>query len=472
MVRLLAACLLLLLVPVASAAGALDAEVRRISEKGGAGRALWGVYAVDLKTGKELAALNDDKLFIPASNRKVVTAALVARAFKGDERIQTAATAAEVSGAAASGVVVHASGDPSWTPALTGGRPGRHMLDRLSRSIAEGGVRRIDGEVLIDTSVYEEASPIPPAWRWDDFASSYASRPSAISLDRNLAGLRIEPARAGEPARADAGGGEAPFQIVNTSTTGRAGSAPTLQVVASPSGDSVHLSGSLPADAEPATRSIPMGDPMAVVRGELRAALQRAGIEFSGPVRVADARQPRGKVIGAIEGSPMADIVRECLQDSDNFLAESLYLLASARMFQRASYRASHEAEARYWKRVGVPEDHFLASDGSGLSRENLVTPRALVALLRDMRETDWFVDALPVSGRSGTLRYRLSENGLAGRVRAKTGTLDTAGALTGYIRTASGREIAFAVLANHHTCSSNTIRARIDEIVELLARQ
>jgi D-alanyl-D-alanine carboxypeptidase/D-alanyl-D-alanine-endopeptidase (penicillin-binding protein 4) len=83
------------------------------------------------------------------------------------------------------------------------------------------------------------------------------------------------------------------------------------------------------------------------------------------------------------------------------------------------------------------------------------------------------FVASLPVSGRTGTLRYRLSDKGMAGRVRAKTGTLDGVSALSGYVTTNSGRTVAFSVIANNynHSVRATTIRGLIDEVVEVLAR-
>jgi D-alanyl-D-alanine carboxypeptidase/D-alanyl-D-alanine-endopeptidase (penicillin-binding protein 4) len=201
-------------------------------------------------------------------------------------------------------------------------------------------------------------------------------------------------------------------------------------------------------------------------------ALRDAGIEFTGDVVIAQERPAASVTLGTVEGAEISMILRECMEESNNFLAESLYLLAGGRKYGRMGYRASRSAEADYWKRLKVDVTDIESSDGSGLSRENLISPRAMVALLRDKASSDWFVAALPVSGRTGTLRYRLSENGLAGRVQAKTGTLDGVSALSGYVRTEGGRTIAFSVFANNYTCSAATIRASIDRIVAEIARQ
>ncbi len=472
MPRLLLA-LMALLVPALLSAAPLDGEVARIASKGAAGQALWGVYAVDLKSGKELASFNENKLFIPASNRKLVTAALATRAFRGEEKLQTTLTAESVSGGTARGVVLHAAGDPSWTPSLNGGRPGRVMLKRMAKAAREGGVQRIEGDVLLDTSVFAEHSPLPPGWPWDEFANSYASRPSALAVDMNLAGVQIRPGGPGQPPQVSFPGGVEPFRVANNAATNRAGSAPTLRLSMSPGGDTMILDGTIPADAEPASRSVPMGAPAEIAGRMFAMALRDEGIEFAGNVVITSRRCERGpRVLATAEGCPIRQMLTLCMEESDNYLAESLYLLASAKQAGRGSYQAAHEVERAYWKSIGVAAGDAEPADGSGLSRKNLVTPRALVALLRERAGCDWFVDALPVSGRTGTMRYRLSEGGLAGRVVAKTGTLDSVGSLSGYVKSSSGRTIAFSIMANHHTCSSATVRASINEIVELLARQ
>src|SRR5690606_8537032 len=146
-------------------------------------------------------------------------------------------------------------------------------------------------------------------------------------------------------------------------------------------------------------------------------------------------------------------------KDSENHLAESLYLLAGAEVFGTGSYRASADTEARMWRRLGVESGDFVASDGSGLSRKNLVTPRALVALLDGFHDSDVYVESLARTGYRGTLRYRLSQEETRGRIRGKTGTLDGITALSGYIDHGSDRVVIFSILVNNYSGNTSTIR-------------
>lgn len=471
--RPVAALLAMLLLVLPLGAAPLDNEVRRITESGRSGQALWGVYAVELKSGKELVTVNHGKLFVPASNRKLVTAALASRQFGKDEQIETRITAGSVlADGTARDVVLHAAGDPTWTPEFLGGRPGRHALRELARAMQQSGVRRIDGDLIINTHRFQEPEPIPPGWAWDELRMNYAPRPSALALDKNLAAVAVAPGRAGSPPDVTIRSLVAPFEIHNNAETGRAGSADTLVMTPSLGGDFVEVQGSIPADAQGAARAIPISNPVRIAGHGFGEVLRESGIDFRGKVVFEGTAGRSGTTIAIFAGAPVSGVLKKCMEDSDNYYAESLYLLAGAKAYSRGGYRASRELEGAYWKKIGVDPSEVLSSDGSGLSRENYISPRALVELLRERRDSDWFFASLPVSGKTGTLRYRLSKDGMAGRVFAKTGTLDGVSGLSGYVRTASGKEIAFSILANNYTCSAGTIRASIDSIVTLLARQ
>ena len=456
---------------VASARAApLDQQFEKMTSEGGARFALWGIYAAEAESGKVLADINGQRLFVPASNRKLVTAALATGRFKAETRFFTElrCDGLDSSGASRGNVVLYPSGDPTWMAQLGGGRPGESMLREIARKAREAGLQRVAGDLVIRTGRFEEPSPIPPGWRWDDLDASYAGRPAVLAINEGLAAVRITPAGVGRAPSVVAP--ESAFEILNQATTGGAGSASTLRLVRSLEGRTVTVLGAIPAGSQPAIRSLPMGNPVEHAAAVLAEAFKSAGITIDGTVRLL-AEAPRGvTVLATVEGATATEALTFCMESSNNFAAESLYLLAGADRFGAASYRASYRLEDEFWKSIGVDPREVSASDGSGLSRENAITPNALVQLLRARRDTEWFVASLPVSGVSGTLRYRLSDDGMARRVRAKTGTLDGASALSGYVSASGGKTIVFSIMANNYTGSANAIRARIDEMVKALA--
>ncbi|CAN5259867.1 D-alanyl-D-alanine carboxypeptidase/D-alanyl-D-alanine-endopeptidase [soil metagenome] len=449
----------------------LDARIQQLISDGAAKRAIWGIYAEDSK-GVVLADVNATRLFLPASNRKLVTAALVTSAFKADDTITTElrVDAMNSSGVVTGDLVLHGAGDPSWEPDFLNGRSGTVKITELAKAAKAKGLTAVEGDLVVDTSLFNEASPTPPGWGWDQFGENYASQAAVLSINDNLVAVAMNPGGVGQPVRVTFPIGVEGFEVDNDSTTLSAGSAPTLAVERDMGGKIVRIKGGMPSGIGQQSRAVPTANAPYIAARLLQQALEKEGIRVAGKI-VVEPHKDRGDVLLAeTTGAPVAEILKTCLEDSNNFLAESLYLLSAAKTAGRGSYTSAHQMEDAYWKRIKVDPSEIRAADGSGLSRESNITPHALVELLQDREKIDWFVDALPVSGKTGTLRYRLSQNGMAGRVHAKTGTIDGVSALSGYVQGNSGKTIYFSIMANNYTSGSGPIRAKIDDIVEMLA--
>lgn len=461
----------LLFASISLHAAPLDDRIEKLTSQGAAARSLWGVYAIDLKSGDVVANVNGTRLHVPASNRKLVSTAMAASVYEPTDRITTELRCAGAAGGVIQGdIVLKAMGDPSWTPILQNGRSGVVKLRDLAKQAKAAGVTEVTGDVVVDVGRFGEPAPLGAGWIWEDLSENYGSRAAVLSVNHNLIGLNIGPGAVGGPVKAEWTTPAVGIEVENESETGPRGSAPTLALIRDLGGRSVRLTGKLPASSPTAARAVPAGDPVQIWGDVLRYYLEDEGIKVHGDVKLRRNVQSADKVIGSVEGATIQEIMKECNKESDNFLAESLYLLCSAKQYGVGSYKGSRELETKFWNQLGVDPREIEAADGCGLSRENYITPHAFATLLRGFHEVDWFVDTLPVSGHSGTLRYRLSQNGLAGRVHAKTGTLTGVSALSGYVTANSGRIICFSIIANNYTSSTGTTRNTIDDIVEVLA--
>lgn len=447
--------------------GRVEAEIRG---SGAASRALWGVYAKDLASGQVLADVNGQKLFIPASNRKLVSTAMAARYLKDEALVTVIHVPTIQSGGVVPGdLVVEAVGDPTWNASFLRA-PGRSQLTSLARQVAQSGVRRVTGNLVIDASRFTDPAPEPETWTLSDFQANYGAIASVFGIDRNLGRVTLTPTTPGNPIDVGFVGASAPFKIYNLAQTGEVDSAPTIQLFRGLDGEELEVTGRLPKGSRDGSRALPLGRPVEFAAKELYAALAEEGVTVDGSIVIAESDRAEGQVIAEVRGAALGEILEETNLESDNYLAESLYLLAGRELFAKGSYEASHAAEKTFWRSFPVESDEWVGEDGSGLSRRNLITPHALVELLGGMNENTLFVNSLPVSGHNGTLRYRLSKDGMAGKVMAKTGTLTGVTALSGYITPGDGRVVAFSVLVNNHASSSTPIRRVVDEIVMVLA--
>jgi len=212
-------------------------------------------------------------------------------------------------------------------------------------------------------------------------------------------------------------------------------------------------------------------EPALAAANALRDALILGGISVDGTVRISSEPHAWQERVAAVESPFVFQLFTTMLKNSHNLYAEMLFKRLSAGAAP-ASYDASAAIERRFLAEVGVPADETRFVDGSGLSPDDLATPRAIIRVLRWMNDPArrgvwWAVLATP--GESGTLRVRLEE--LAPRLRGKTGTVAGVAALSGIIAGQHGGFRYFSILVNHHTVDSGDAEARIDAIVREIAR-
>jgi serine-type D-Ala-D-Ala carboxypeptidase/endopeptidase (penicillin-binding protein 4) len=213
------------------------------------------------------------------------------------------------------------------------------------------------------------------------------------------------------------------------------------------------------------------GQPALAAALSFRAALLRAGISVAGRAMTGTADEAAVS-LATIESVPLDLILRFMDHESDNFTAEMLLKQLGAGFGLQGTTAAGAQVVVRLLTEQAIPLAGVRIVDGSGLSGLDRLTTEAVVGMLRsswldqDLRET--LIAALPVAGRSGTLGSRMRGTAAAGRVRAKTGTLNQASALSGYVR----RRYAFSVIQNGPGISIYWARRAQDRFATVLAAQ
>jgi serine-type D-Ala-D-Ala carboxypeptidase/endopeptidase (penicillin-binding protein 4) len=446
-------------------------------------RTHWGILVHDPAAGATLLENEAERHFIPASNTKLVVAAValgeLGPAFRYETRLLAAPGPADT---VASGLLLVATGDPTLSSRF--GPDDFAALDSLAAAAAAAGIRHVAGDLVVDASRFDDER-VRGVWEVGDLPFGYAAPVGAFAIAEGTFRLVRSPGAAvGAPATVEViGGGE--LQPVRANVVTDTAGAPTRwQVDYLARRDTVYITGRIPLGDAPDTVRLAVTDPPAYAARALAAAFGRHGITLGGMIRVvadsaaaadARARAENYRIAAIRRSAPMSDIVAAILQPSQNWIAEQVLKTLGAERQGRGSWEAGLDVERAYLTRVvGLDSLAFSLRDASGLSAQNLLTPAAIVRILEHARMAPWggdFRRALAAPGLQGTtLSSRLE--GLEGRVQAKTGTISNVATLSGFVTTDSGRELIFSIMTNGTGLPSGTVRRAIDRILMELARE
>ena len=453
--------------------------------------AFWGVKVLSLDTGKTLFEHDAQKLFSPASNCKLYTVALALDRLGQDYRIRTSlyATAKpNEAGTLQGNLIVYGRGDPTFNARLHEGDVLK-ALEPLASALATAGVKRIAGDLVGDES-YFRGPPYGSGWSWEDLENYYGAEISALTINDNTLSAAGKPGPSvGLPCLAVLTPPTSSLLLSNRTLTVPKGTPRRLRFSRPLDEDIVYVTGQMAVDDLGTSEDITMHHPAAVFVDYFKRALTQRGIEVQGKGRsVSDMDRPSGPLdcdrlveLGFVESPPMRDLAREVEKPSQNLYAD--LLLAQVGEKSRPTQDNVTASESlgvrelnKFLGEAGLSRASYSFEEGSGLSRDNLASPDATVTLLQFMSHhkcAQTYLDALPIAGVDGTLRNRMKNTPAMGNLRAKTGTLRWANALSGYVTTAAGEHLAFSFMLNryHATGQSRSSREDLDALAVQLAR-
>ena len=445
-------------------AESVGARLRRSPLRG----ARVGVEIVSLRDGRTLVEQNARTLLSPASTMKVLTAAAALDRLGPGWQYETRFLAAgpPVDGVVAGDLFVEGRCAPDLVV---------ERFPELASGVLAAGVREIRGDLIADVSFFD-GEERAPEWPNGGNPNPYAAPISALAANFSTVRITVTPAaRPGADASVVL---EPPNDAVPVSgrvKTTKGGQAVYAGRVLDRGREGglanrIVVGGRIGAASGPWEKYIPIENPAAVAVSAVKRALENAGIVVRGTTRTG--RAPAGATaVYVLRSKPLAEIVRDMNKHSQNFIAEMVQRTVGAEMFGTPATRAKGaQAVGAFLRTCGIDPAAVRLTDGSGLSRSNLLTADALVRVLVRMRQDPKveaaFVDSLPIAAIDGTLHSRM--NGLAaGRVRAKTGHIDGVTALAGYVDDASEGPLAFAFLVND--VSHPRALAALDDLCRIL---
>lgn len=487
--RLLSTSVCALALTSPASAQSLKTRLDRMLDAPPFDRATWGVVLTD-SSGRVLYTRNADRLFVPASNTKLVVTAAASALLPPGFRIETSVYGAgPIEDATLHGdLVLYGRGDPGFSERCYGTdtlalgaceRAGARM-DALADSVVARGIRHVAGAVVGDGSFFD-GEFLHPDWDTYDVNWWYGSPVGALGINDNAVEIAWRPGPAVDaPAAVSLAPDLGLLRFENRTRTTDSGTATTIDFFRVPGSLDLWGEGTVARDSRGRTEYFALPDPNLYAAAAFRAALARRGVSVAGPTR---ATVDSMAYAGARDGPPLVryasrgrdDLIFPILNTSQNWFAEMLLKTLGRRRGTAGSWEQGLAVERRFLiDSARIDSAAFSLSDGSGLSASNLVSPGAFAQLLRYMwshPQRAGFLRALPRSGQLGSLRTRFTGTSLEGRVVAKTGSIRHVNSLSGYIERERGGPLIFSVIANNHTVSGRAMLAQIDSIVVAMGR-
>ncbi|WP_146655401.1 D-alanyl-D-alanine carboxypeptidase/D-alanyl-D-alanine-endopeptidase [Labilithrix luteola] len=424
-----------------------------------------GVSVIDVETGAVLAQSGEHTALNPASNAKLYTAAAALAILRGSHRYQTTLNGTIKNGAVAE-LVLRGHGDPSLRS---------RDLWMMAEELKAHGVRRVES-LVVDQRFFDEQTTPPAFEQQPNEWASFRAPVSAVALNENTVTLTIRPTETGQPATASF---DPPgfVDVDGTVKTAEAG-ADTVGLELAPAAGkrlTAKLSGAVGGDSKFVRYTRRVDDPQLLAGYALKAIFEEMGVKVGGDPKLATSVTSKGTVLVRHESEPLSTLLYALGKSSDNFYAEMIFKsLASEGKTRPGKSQDAAEFVTKWLEKNQLLDTGIVVKNGSGLFDANRTTAYGMTRLLKfawqDPAVQSEYLAQLSIGGVDGTLHKRFRETRAHRAIRAKTGTLDDAIALSGYVLGPPGKHtIAFSVMFNKVSGKGSAARAAADKLAHLI---
>ncbi|MFA6617717.1 MAG: D-alanyl-D-alanine carboxypeptidase/D-alanyl-D-alanine-endopeptidase [Candidatus Neomarinimicrobiota bacterium] len=439
----------------------------------------WGLMIKSLDSDEVWYAHNAQRVFMPASNNKIPSAAAALKVLGEDFRFETHVLSKGFikNGVLYGDLVVWSNGDPTLYERYQDGKTA--VFDAWADTLKAQGIHRITGNIIGDDNAFDDTH-MGEGWAWDYLSVWYAAQFGALQFNENYVDVKIVP-----PATLDGDVVLIPniessyftlqddFEIVEKGYN-------RIYLDRKANSNDILLSGQLVAGSDTTERTPTIDNPTKFYVHVLKETLEKNGIEVQGAALDCDevddwlhvAHDEEYKELASYYSVALSEIIQRLMKRSQNMYAEIMPRILSWQETGFGSIEGGREIMDSVYTEFGVEPGSWRYSDGSGLTRYNYISPEILIKILEGMYRSDQrdvWLESFPIAGVDGTLKRRMGGTAAEQKVFAKTGTIANTRGLSGYTTSASGENIVFSFLVNGHLLSSTDTDRITDSILELI---
>jgi serine-type D-Ala-D-Ala carboxypeptidase/endopeptidase (penicillin-binding protein 4) len=449
--------------------------VRQMLEKPEYKSAQAGIHISEIESGKVLFELNSGKMMIPASVLKLVTSAAALEILGPDYRFRTRIgySGRIENGILKGNLIVIGGGDPALGSEYFRNHyffP--HFLEVWAQRIKGAGISRIEGNLILDGSLYD-TEKIPPTWIWEDMGNYYGAGASALTIYDNLFRISFSsPREAGKPAEIISmyplvEGLEWKNEVLSSDIN-----RDLAYVFGSPENNRRVIRGTIPKNRKSFSIKASNPFPESLLARDLLKALSVNGVFLTGQMVFDTVPAQQFMQVFSFESPPLQEIVKVLNVESVNLFAEHLVKQVAAEKTGIGSRETGLKIISDFWESKGLNTSQLIMEDGSGLSHFNAVSPAFLSAVLHYMYNASpafsAFYESLPTAGK-GTLVLFNGQHFPESTLRLKSGSMTRVRCYSGYLKLKSGNTAAFSIMINHFSGSHSMLISEIEDLLSSL---
>ena len=439
--------------------------------------------AIDLNTHEIISQHNPDKALKPASTQKLFSTATMLELYGPDFQFETklayTGVIDTINRVLNGDIIIKGGGDPALGSKHFETTENKLFLAEWLNAIKSLGIDSVSGRIIADASIYSY-DMVPATWSWQYLGNYYGAGACGISIYDNSYSLYLNSSEiTGDTTIISSISPKISNLIFENAVIADSINHDNAYIFGTPYTYYRYLRGEIPLGKTDFRIKGSIPDPAYFAALELEKTLKNNGIklkENATTVRILNKSytQHHEREFLTTTSPELSKIIKETNVHSINLFAEHCLNHAGIKLGANLGTSNATESVKDYWKEKGMDIQGLSLHDGSGLSHYNVITPRQMVFLLDYLKNKspyyDIFYNSLPIAGVSGTIEYMFKNSLAEGQLHAKSGTLSKVKAYAGYVKSQSGREIAFSMVFNNFSCSSNAARADLEKLMIALA--
>ncbi|MCK9206424.1 MAG: D-alanyl-D-alanine carboxypeptidase/D-alanyl-D-alanine-endopeptidase [Salinivirgaceae bacterium] len=442
-------------------------------------------YAVDLNSGEVLSSYQADLALKPASVQKLITTAtlleLAGPQFQFRTQLGYTGTIDSANKVLNGSIIIQGGGDPTLGSIYFDSSQNFLFLKDWTDAIVKLGIDSISGQIIGDADYFSDEM-IPTTWSWQNIGNYFGAGASGLTIYDNRYTLSITTFNhRGDSTIVTAVEPEIPNLWFENNSFSDTITYDNINIFGTPYEPHRLIKGSLPLNKTDFKVKGSVPDPPLLAAYELQSHLTNIGIKLtdsSSTTRLLRS-SVNGKLLNIqqiheVLSPPLHEIIAKTNINSINLYAEHCLLQSAILLGSMPITDSATKVVTNFWKTRGMDVEGMALYDGSGLSHYNTVTPRQIVFLLSYMKNRsnyfEEFYQSLPIAGVNGTLRKVALGTPAQGNIRAKSGTLDRVKCFAGYVTSAKGREIAFAVMINNFNGTTSQTSKILEKLMVSMA--